>query len=203
MHVIPCGVKEERAFLKLGHWYELLASNALLSTNRITHFGGSLLILNLVVSVYVWRISFERSTLYPKCHVTFSKTKMNVDWHLHLLLKRHLNVTCLVMCVISISNVSIDVWFCFFTNHIACQILSRACQSTHIFFLFFFFFLLPGCKFLRVKCQKLAKKLYEKYTLPAAIKPTLNKPLQRNRMHMMLIPKSNPLKKAGIYLITI
>ena len=79
------------------------------------------------------------------------KNKMNVNWHLHFLLKYHLNVTCLIVCVISNSKVSIDVWlFFFFTSHTTCQILNRACQATCILFF---------CKFLRAKCQKLAKPL--------------------------------------------
>ena len=41
------------------------------------------------------------STSNPKCHVTFSKTKWNINWHLHFLLKYHLNITCLVARVTS------------------------------------------------------------------------------------------------------
>jgi hypothetical protein len=51
---------------------------------------------------FIWRL-----TSNPKCHVTFSKTKMNVNWHLHFLLKGHLNA-CLVVRVISRSKMSID-----------------------------------------------------------------------------------------------
>jgi hypothetical protein len=47
----------------------------------------------------------------PKCHVMFSKTKMNVNWHLHFQLKCHLNVICLVVRVISICKVLINMWF--------------------------------------------------------------------------------------------
>ena len=33
-------------------------------------------------NVYVWQISVRNSLRrYPKCYVTFSKTKMNVNWH--------------------------------------------------------------------------------------------------------------------------
>ena len=34
---------------------------------------------------------FWRSISNPKCHVTFLKTKMNVNWHLHFIPKCHLN----------------------------------------------------------------------------------------------------------------
>ena len=50
-------------------------------------------------------------TSNPKCHMTFSNMKLSVNWYLHFLLKCHLNVTCLVIHVISIWKVSIDVWF--------------------------------------------------------------------------------------------
>ena len=33
-----------------------------------------------------------RATPNPKCHVTFSKTKLNVNWHLHFIPKYHLNI---------------------------------------------------------------------------------------------------------------
>jgi hypothetical protein len=33
-----------------------------------------------------------RATPNPKCHVTFSKTKLNVNWHLHSIPKCHLNI---------------------------------------------------------------------------------------------------------------
>ena len=35
---------------------------------------------------FIWH-----STSNPQCHVTFSKTKMNVNWHVHFILKCHLN----------------------------------------------------------------------------------------------------------------
>ena len=90
------------------------------------------------------------STSYPKCHTTFSKTKMNVDWHLHFLLKYHLHFTCLVACVISMS---IDIWFNFFLCHTTCQILNCVCHCVKLHAFFF------QCKFLHVKCEKLAKTL--------------------------------------------
>ena len=62
-------------------------------------------------NVYVLTNFIWHSPSNPKCHVTFSKTKMNVNWHLHFLLKFHLNVICLVVHVISICKVSIIVWF--------------------------------------------------------------------------------------------
>ena len=49
------------------------------------------------------------STSNPKCHVTFSITEMNINWHLQFFLNCHLNVICLVVGVILIFKVSIDV----------------------------------------------------------------------------------------------
>jgi hypothetical protein len=46
-----------------------------------------------------------------KCEHDVFITEMNVNRHPHFLLKCHLNVTCLVVHVILIPNVSIDVWF--------------------------------------------------------------------------------------------
>ena len=79
---------------------------------------------------FIWR-----STSIPKCHVTFSKTKMNVNGHLHMLLKCHLNVTCLVVCVISISKVLIDIWF-FSSQVIHYMSKSKLCVSIDMHFIF-------------------------------------------------------------------
>ena len=75
----------------------------------------------------------------PKCHMMFSKTKRNVNWHLHCLLKCHLNVTCLIMRVISICKVSIDVWFFSFTSHIDMS-KSKLCMPIDVQFIFVQFF---------------------------------------------------------------
>ena len=99
--------------------------------------------------------SIWRSTSNPRCHVTFSKTKINVNWHLHFHLKCHLNVVCLVVRVISIFKVSIDAWVFSFTSHTTCQNLNYVCQLMCNFILF---------KFLHVKCQKLAKTLSKIHT---------------------------------------
>ena len=77
-----------------------------------------------------------RSTSNPKCHVTFSKTKMNVNWHLHFLLKCHFNITCLVIRVISISKVSIHAWFFLQKSHSMSN--SKLCMSMDMHFF--------GCK---------------------------------------------------------
>jgi len=86
----------------------------------------------------------------PKCHVTFPKTKMNVNWHLHILLKCHLSVTCLVVRVILISKVPIDVDFFLHKSHFMSN--AKLCvlfvNKTCNLFL---------CTFLRVICQKLIK----------------------------------------------
>jgi hypothetical protein len=60
-----------------------------------------------------------------------------------------------VVRVISISKVSIDVWFFVSTNQTTCQNLSCACRLTCILFLW---------KFLRVNRQKLAKTLSKIHT---------------------------------------
>ena len=59
--------------------------------------------------------------MFDKFHLTFnSKSKVSrdvfkngnwiVNWHLHFSLECHLNVTCLIVCVISTSKVSVDMW---------------------------------------------------------------------------------------------
>ena len=58
---------------------------------------------------------------------------MNFKWHLRFLLNCYLNVTCLVVRVNSISNMTVDVWF-FFTSYTTCQFLNCACQLMCIFF---------------------------------------------------------------------
>ena len=100
--------------------------------------------------MYVWQISFDVQPQIQSIIVTFSKAKMNGNSYLHILLQCHLNVTCLVVLVILISKVSIDVIF-FFTDHTICQ-NSKSCVSIDMHFVF-------GCKYLRVKCYKLAKTL--------------------------------------------
>lgn len=95
-------------------------------------------------NVYVWRIFNRRSTLNPKCHVTFP---IDVNWHLHFLLE------CSSQCHMP-SNLC-QFWFqfllCqftrgffFFMSHTICRILNCACQLTYNFFFV--------CKFLCVQC---------------------------------------------------
>ena len=76
---------------------------------------------------FIWR-----STPNAKCQLTFLKTKLNINWHPHSLLKYHFNVTCLVERVISVSNMSDDVWFCSpqVTLHVKFQIV---CVNWHAF----------------------------------------------------------------------
>ena len=62
------------------------------------------------ISVYVWQVSFDAQLQIQSVTWRFQKQKWIFNWHLHFLLKYHLNVTSLVVRVISISNVSIDVW---------------------------------------------------------------------------------------------
>lgn len=57
-----------------------------------------------------------------KCHLKFQNNS-----HLYLTLKYHLNVTCLVVPVISICNLSIDIRFVFFTSHMTCYNLNCVC----------------------------------------------------------------------------
>ena len=94
---------------------------------------------------FIWH-----STSNPKCHVMFSKTKKNVNWHLNILLKCHLNVTCLVVRVISIFKVPIDVWFFLCTSHTT-KSKSKLCVLIDVHFIFL-------CKFLHVECKKLNVK---------------------------------------------
>ena len=99
---------------------------------------------------FIWR-----STSNPKCHMMFSKTKRNVNWHLHCLLKCHLNVTCLIMRVISICKVSIDVWFFSFTSHIDMS-KSKLCMPIDVQFIFVQFFVCQLSK----TCKKLVEKTH-------------------------------------------
>ena len=89
---------------------------------------------------FIWH-----STSDLKCHVMFSKWKwMSIDIYIFLL-----NVTRLIVRVISISKVSLDVCFFVHKSH-SMQNLNCAYQMTCSLFL---------CKFCHVKCQKLAKTL--------------------------------------------
>ena len=106
-------------------------------------------------NVYVWQISFDVPLQIQSVMQRFQKQKMYVNWHLHFLLKCHLNVTCLIVWAISIFKVSIDVWFFFLTSHTTCQNLNCACRLMCILFL---------CKFLLSNVKNL-QKLCQKYTL--------------------------------------
>ena len=95
-----------------------------------------------------------RSTSTSKCHVIH---QFNFNWHLHFLLKCHLNVTCLVIRVISISKASIDVWF-FLLHESHYMSNSKSCMSIDVYFMLAQVF----------ACQTFVKnlqKLWQKYTL--------------------------------------
>ena len=96
----------------------------------------------------------QRSTSNPKCHVTFSKTKIDVNWHLHILpnMSTHCH-TPSGTCHFNFQSANRRVIF-FFTSHTTCQNLNRVCQLTCNLLL---------CRFLRVKCQKVAKTLSKKH----------------------------------------
>ena len=59
---------------------------------------------------------------------------MNVNYHLHVLLSSHFNVTCLVLRVNSIFNVSIDAWF--FLHKSQSMSNSKLCMSIDAPFFF-------------------------------------------------------------------
>jgi hypothetical protein len=103
-------------------------------------------------NVYVWQIWRLMPNL--ECNVRFSKTKVNVNRHLHFLLQllsqRHTHNS---TCHFNFWSVNWRVIF-FFTNHTTCQNLDCAQQLTCSLF---------SCKFLHAKCRKLAKTL-SKYT---------------------------------------
>ena len=105
-------------------------------------------------SVYVWQISCDIQLQIQSVMWYFRKQEMNVNWHLHFLLKCHLNVTWLVVCPISNSDVSIDVWF--FSSQVTFQIVCvNWCAFSFLFFL---------CTCLWVNCQKLARTLSKLHT---------------------------------------
>jgi hypothetical protein len=89
------------------------------------------------------------STSNAKCHVTFSKTKMNVYRNLDILLKCHLNVIGLVVRVISKFKVPIDVWF--LSSQVTLHLKKKLCVNWRAFVFL--------CRFLCVKCPKLTKTL--------------------------------------------
>jgi len=60
--------------------------------------------------------------------------KMNVDCHSQFFLRCHLNVTCLLVCVISISKVSINVWFFLHNSHYMSK--SKLCVSIDVQFIY-------------------------------------------------------------------
>ena len=87
------------------------------------------------------------STSSLKCHVMFSKKKKNVNWHPHVLLNCHLNVTCLVVHVILISKVSMDMS------------ISKLCLSIDVHFFLCASFCVSNVKNLWKLCQKYTLRL--------------------------------------------
>ena len=91
--------------------------------------------------------------MFYKFHLTFSKTKTNVNGHLHFLLKCHLNVTCLVVRVVSISKASTNVWVSFLhKSHNMSK--SKLCMSIDVHFIFCASFCISNAKNLQKLCQK-------------------------------------------------
>jgi hypothetical protein len=87
-------------------------------------------------SVYIWPISFHVQLQIHSVMWRFQRTKMNVNSHLHFLLKSYLNVTCLVVRVILISKVSIDMWFFLFFHKSHYMSKSKSCVSIDMHFIF-------------------------------------------------------------------
>lgn len=88
---------------------------------------------------------------------------MIVNWHLHFLLKCHLNVVCLVVHVISISNVSIYMWVFSFTSHTTYQSLYCACQLILSLFSFFFHLQVFACQMSKT-CRNFVKIHIDSYS---------------------------------------
>jgi hypothetical protein len=108
----------------------------------------------LASNVYVWQNSFDVQLQIYTVTWRFQKTKRNVNWRLHFPLKCHLYVTCLEVRVISNFNMSIDVWFFFFTSHTTSETL-----IAHGNWLAFF----VGASFCMSNVKKLAKTLLKIY----------------------------------------
>ena len=87
----------------------------------------------------------------PECHVTFSKPKMSVNWHLYFMLKHHLNVTRLVVRVISICKMSMDVWF--FPSHVTLHVETWIVHIDWRAILFCASFCMSNVKNLQKLCQ--------------------------------------------------
>ena len=105
------------------------------------------------LTIFLWH-----STSNPKCHIMSSKTKMNVNWHLHFTLKCHYSVTYLVMCVISKPKVSIDVWIIVLHKWHYVSILNCVCQLMCSFVFF-------SCARFCVSNVTNLQKLCQKHTL--------------------------------------
>ena len=103
-------------------------------------------------TVSVWQIPLDIQLQIQKCHVMLSKTIMIVDRKPHFLLQCRLNVAR----AISISNVSIDVWFSSSSSQstTTCQIPNCACQSSCSF----------GVQALACQISKAWQKLCQEYT---------------------------------------
>ena len=84
-----------------------------------------------IANLYVSRISFDVQLQIQGVTWRFGKKKKKRKlWiDIYILFQSVTSIlSCLVVCIISNFNVSIDAWFVFFTSHSSCQILNCACQ---------------------------------------------------------------------------
>ena len=115
----------------------------------------------VVVCVYVWQISFDIEFHIQSVTWCFKNRKwMWIHIYTFFSLKCHLNVTCLVICDVSICKVSIDVWFFLHKSYFMSK--SKLGMSIDLYFVF--------CASFGVSSVKHLQKLCQKYTLVAIVK---------------------------------
>jgi hypothetical protein len=91
--------------------------------------------------------------------MALSKTKMNVNWHLHFLLQCHLKCPIYASYYVSISICKVSIDVCFYSSQLTLHVknLSCACHLMRIVFLY---------EFLRVcRISKTCQNFCQKYTL--------------------------------------
>jgi hypothetical protein len=116
-------------------------------------------------NVYVWQISFDIELQIQNVTCRF-QIKLSVNWHLHFLLRCHLNVTCLVIRAISICEVPTYMWFILHKSHY-CQ-KSELCVSIDMHFNYF-------CESFGVSnWKKLAETLWQIHTVGNPCETTLH-----------------------------
>ena len=104
-------------------------------------------------NVYVWQISIDVQLQIQSVTWHFQKQKwMYVNWHLHFLLQCHLNVTCFVVRVISISKVLINVWF--FSSQVTLRVEIQIVRVNWRAIYFCATFCVSNAKNLQKLCQK-------------------------------------------------